>query len=174
MGKTKYILDAYVDGAYSTRIRKEGYVQPIRGILPYDEKSEELIIIAPGDTYKETIIYNDGKCGSWYLRNSIITLYVEKSQFPNLVKISYGPGDGIDYSEHLNLFPQNSLFVPATDMKVMVSKKEFKEGYYNFQFNYFIEGDGIFRLVPNQPFVVLEKVDEPDPNTKTLLDYLFR
>ena len=95
-----------------------------------------------------------------------------------MVSVSYTNGTLIPsgYCEIMNLFDNNNLFVPPSDFKKFVEgkSKKFREGYYRFNFNYFLEGEGRYRLVPNQPLLVIEPTDEEDPNTPLVFDYLFR
>ena len=126
------------------------------------------------------------------ISNSLIYFYVEKNEdFPkNLVKI-YLPNKNVlpnNFQHDLNLFTyekeKSYIFIPSRDYKKIESS-----GVYGFRFNYYIDNDTFYKLIPNQPIImadnyktigkkevyekVINNIEYNSKYTEGLLSYIF-
>lgn len=126
--------------------------------FPFEIKSRELENLEI-QFYQKLIIISDdlvfcySKDNSDILQNQVIQFYVEKNaKLPNTVLLKYP--DESELESYL-LIDKNLLFVPASHIKKL---KE--NGVYKFYFNYYIDTDGVSKMVPNQPFILLDNFDK--------------
>ena len=145
---------------YTGNIKSVVYPYEIHS-LDFNEEYEQLIFID-----KTTgVIYEYGKNVSWYFRNSTIEFHVEidKSYPKGLVKLSFVNGKQIphDIAEELNLFEfggnREYLFIPPREYR-----KINDSGIYKFTMNWYIDNDKYYRLIPNQPFILVDDYEIVD------------